>query len=296
MAGDEGDAYAEGDCAGPWGCKQYADTAVLPPECETDDDCADGFECADGQCVPAAEEDVTEDSSDAIEHGLYPLEIATEQEPEAPECHCGVGYACEDGFCVKIGGNENNNPPNNDEEDVSPEPQPEADVVAQEDVSPEPTEDVVAEGDANTATFDVTADEGSVGDVATQDASAEVAAEVEADAETNEIAEAPEVVADSGAETELFAGAKCTITCLPEYTMVRIFWAFTSSDVANGTEFSIPKAQLCQWGEMAFEFNCFIPDGKWGDYQKATVSCTPNDYELEDTGLHGKVKFDESCW
>ncbi|MFH0815181.1 MAG: hypothetical protein V1902_03855 [Candidatus Falkowbacteria bacterium] len=298
VSDDTEDAYSEGDCTGPWGCKQYADATQLPPECEDDDGCADGFVCNnEGECVPVMPEpDVSADfSGDTLEQQRYPLEIATQEDnqPE-PECHCGVGYICEDGFCVKVGGNDN--PPNDE-----PEPQPEPDVITQtEDVAPQPTEDVVAGGDSGSSFADAaTEDKLEEGDVASQDASVEetdVVAEVDASSAAAD-AESPEVVADNGVAIQPFDGATCMITCPTDYTSVRIWWAFTAADVANGTEFKIPFGELCLWGEMAFEFNCFnAENGIWGDYLKVQILCTPADYEMEDTGIHGKVKFEKSCW
>ena len=317
---NEQDAYTDGDCTGPWGCKQYADVAVLPPECESDDGCADGFVCNnEGECVPMMPDpDVTENSGDTLEQQRYPLEITTEPEPEEQECHCGVGYACEDGFCVKIGG-ENNNPPIEEEA----EPQSE-DVVAQGDVvAPQPTEDVVsafadasadkAEGDDNEEQ-DVTAQEDTECDCGVgyicqngqcmpmAQPEPDVIAEVEADsAETDVVAEAdvgaevPEVVADAGVATLPFDGAVCTITCTSDYNNVRVWWAFTSADIENGAEFKIPFVQMCTWGEVAFEYNCFNGN-VWGGYKTATVKCSPTEYEVTDVPPHGKVKFEKSCW
>jgi hypothetical protein len=147
---------------------------------------------------------------------------------------------------------------------------------------------------AESATLDVVADESSVDQV--EEGSFDSADSAQDDkGASGDVDVQPEVGADGGA-VEPFAGAQCTITCLPQYEKVRVWWAFTSADVVNGSSFKIPKAELCLWGQMAFEFNCFTPDGPWGDYLKATVSCQPDDYELEDTGVHGKVAFTESCW
>jgi hypothetical protein len=300
----------EGDCSGPWGCKSYSDTKPLPAECEDDDGCAEGFVCSDGQCVPAGEEDTSEDVGGEVEQTHYPLTTPDAQsETEELECHCGVGYICEDGFCVKVGGNDN--PPSNNEEDAE---QPEPDVVEQ-DVAPESTEDVVAQDSSIGADSspEATGDaapqqaEDVVADSATDNSAEQSTTDVVADeSSVDQVGEGSFDSADSAQDdkgelnpevaTEPFVGAKCTITCLPQYEKVRVWWAFTSADVANGSSFKIPKAELCLWGQMAFEFNCFTPDGPWGDYLKATVSCQPDDYELEDTGVHGKVVFAESCW
>ena len=266
----------EDDCGGPWGCKKYP---LRVNECETDEDCGDGFVCdvPSTQCVPVEPGkhylDVTEQDVGEADVGSSSVPLDVVQYDNEEECHCGVGYVCEDGACVPV-------------EQI---PEPEPDVVEDSAANIEDVfSDVQNNGENTQGNGDVAPDE-------SEDPAADVAAGAEDNGSFDSADLAPEDSTDSEQEAP-FNGAKCTITCPAEYEKVRVWWAFTSADVANGVEFSIPKQELCKWGQMAFEYNCFTPDGPWGDYLKAKVSCLPDDYELVDTGVHGRVEFGESCW
>jgi len=91
----------------------------------------------------------------------------------------------------------------------------------------------------------------------------------------------------------------CEVVCPAQYEQVRVWWAFTDQDVLSGQLIVLSETEMCEWGEMAFEYNCFTPNGSWGGYSEAEVECwAPYGYEVAENAdtNHGKVIFDESCF